>query len=87
MEAEIDQVSHYHYLLTVGYHSSLRDAERYLEIARTSLNRIARDIGARPEILIFGARDWMVERFAKLSERTPCSMKQEIWSGEGPNSL
>ena len=33
-----------------------------------TLSRIARDIGARPEILIFGARDWMVERFAKLSE-------------------
>ena len=59
---------HYHYVLTVGYYSSVRDAERILENGRSSLSRIARDIGARPEILIFGARDWMVERFAKLSE-------------------
>jgi ATP-binding cassette, subfamily B, bacterial len=61
-------VDHYHYVLTVGYYSRVRDTERHLENARSSLNRIAQDIGARPEILIFGARDWMVERFAKLSE-------------------
>jgi len=39
-----------------------------VENTRSSLNRIARDIGARPEVSIFGARDWMVERIAKLSE-------------------
>jgi ABC-type multidrug transport system fused ATPase/permease subunit len=35
---------------------------------KTQIDRLSRDINARPELAIFGTKQWMVERFAKLSE-------------------
>ena len=32
------------------------------------ISRIAQDINTRPELLIFDSKDWVVERFSKLSE-------------------
>lgn len=49
------------------YYQASRNA-RNLEVAMTSINRIARDINARPEVLIFGAKDWLVKRYTVLSK-------------------
>jgi ABC-type multidrug transport system fused ATPase/permease subunit len=49
------------------YYQATRNA-RNTEVALASINRIARDINARPELLIFGAKDWLVERYTILSK-------------------
>jgi ABC-type multidrug transport system fused ATPase/permease subunit len=42
-------------------------AQNHYEVVRRSLLRVATDISARPEILTFGAKDWLVHRFDQLS--------------------
>ena len=39
-----------------------------METARTYISRVARDINSRPEVLIFGAKKWLVQRYSELSE-------------------
>jgi len=57
----------FEWLNVEDYYQTTRN-ERNLEVAMASINRIARDINARPEVLIFGAKDWLVKRYTVLSK-------------------
>ena len=52
----------------LGYSRGRSREERYWGYEKDSIDRIARDINSRPEILIFGAKNWLVQRFSKLSK-------------------
>jgi ABC-type multidrug transport system fused ATPase/permease subunit len=44
-------------------------AERRLSQEKETLLNLAKDVKARPELLIFGSKNWIVKRFTELSER------------------
>jgi len=54
-------------LTLLAYITDWTREERHYSYQLTHINRIAQDIHARPEVLIFDAKDWIVERFEKLS--------------------
>ena len=53
--------------LTLEYSTDWTREERHYSYQLSHISRIAKDINARPEVLIFDAKDWIVQRFAKLS--------------------
>jgi ABC-type transport system involved in cytochrome bd biosynthesis fused ATPase/permease subunit len=52
----------------IDWRSDATHEEQMLSNEKTQIDRLSRDINARPELAIFGTKQWMVERFAKLSE-------------------
>jgi ABC-type multidrug transport system fused ATPase/permease subunit len=53
--------------LTLDYSSDWTREERHYSYQLSHINRIAKDINARPEVLIFDAKDWIIQRFSKLT--------------------
>ncbi len=51
----------------VDWLSDATITEHALNNQKQQLERLSRDVNARPELTIFGTREWMVERFSKLS--------------------
>jgi len=43
-------------------------AEHMINYRKSVVNRLARDVSARPELMIFGAKDWIVEQYALLTD-------------------
>jgi ABC-type multidrug transport system fused ATPase/permease subunit len=54
--------------LNLGWISDSTWEEQMLNSEKMQIERLSRDVNARPELAIFGTKQWMVERFAKLSE-------------------
>ena len=53
--------------LTLDYSTDWTREERHYSYQLKHIDRIAKDVNARPEILIFDAKDWVIQRFAKLT--------------------
>jgi ABC-type multidrug transport system fused ATPase/permease subunit len=54
--------------LNIVYYSTESREELYWDYEKKTIDRIARDTNSRPEVLIFGAKDWLIRRFSQLSD-------------------